>query len=90
VSGDEQGHANEARRKWLRTSQETTWPIPDTEDDDRSLAWVLTYGTPTREELLRAASVVSAYGYMVSASTRENRDLVCREIRAHLRAEAQS
>lgn len=74
----------ETRQKWLRTSQNTMWPIPDNENDDRPLGWVLTYGTPTRQELLRAASVIGAYGYMVAQSTRQDRDLVCREIRAAL------
>jgi hypothetical protein len=72
----------------LRLSDGTTWPRPDLESDaDAGLAWRLTYGEPTRADLLQAASVIRAYGYLLTETTRTRRDQVCRDVRATLREE---
>jgi hypothetical protein len=39
------------------------WPLPDTD-----LAWRLRYGNPTREDLLRSASILSAYYALIDHS----------------------
>lgn len=39
---------------------DTTWPYHIEKDED-SVQWRLRYGNPTREDLLFAASVMSAY-----------------------------
>lgn len=64
-------------------SDGSTWPLPDPD-----LGWTLTYGKPTREDLLRAASLISAYGYLITETTRDRRALVFREIRAKLDGQA--
>lgn len=75
--------------RWLKLSDGTTWPRPALEsDEERGLAWVLTHGTPTREDLLAAASVIHAYGYLVLETTYVRRDQVFRDIRDQLRKEA--
>lgn len=74
----------------LRLSDGTTWPRPDLEsDNDSGLAWRLTYGEPTRTDLIRAASVIRAYSYLVTETTRARRDQVCRDVRAALAEESQ-
>jgi hypothetical protein len=57
-------------------SDGSSWPEPRAD-----LEWTLRYGNPTREQLLSAAGVVSAYESLVYDSTRSKRDLVCREMR---------
>jgi hypothetical protein len=57
-----------------------TWPIHEEGEDD-SVQWRLRYGHPTREDILYAASVMSAYHSLVN-STRNKRDEVVRELRA--------
>jgi len=72
----------------IKISDGSSWPRPDIEADEGcGLAWRLTYTTPTRQELLAAASVISAYEHLVLGSNRAKRDLVCRDIRAALRDE---
>jgi hypothetical protein len=51
---------------------DTTWPVPP--DDD--LEWALRYGTPTRFQLLRAASVLSAYHALIANTDRRRREIV--------------
>lgn len=64
----------------------SSWPTPDLATGETfGLGWVLRYGEPTRTDLLKAAAIIDAYGYLVAESTREKRDLVCREVRAALR-----
>ena len=73
----------------IKISGGSSWPRPSLESDEElGLAWMLTYGTPSRDHLLEAAATIRAYDYLVGCSTRVKRDLVCREIRATLRAEA--
>ena len=44
----------------------TTWPNPN---DPREVEWRLRYGTPTREDLLLAASFIHAYRYLFLTTT---------------------
>jgi hypothetical protein len=65
-------------------SDGSSWPLPVVGDDD--LCWRLTYGTPTygapsREDLLRAVSIISAYNYLLLETTRDRRALIVRELR---------
>lgn len=53
-----------------------TWPMPFTE-----LEWTLRYGTPTRGQLLRAASILAAYDEIVRSPERKRRYVV-RNLRA--------
>ena len=46
---------------FLRTKEGTTFPNPN---DPRELAWILSYGTPTKEDLAVAASYMHAYAYL--------------------------
>ena len=66
---------------WTQLADGTVWPVPDAVDDDRQIGWTLTYGTPTREELLRAASIIRAYDFLVLETTSERRNQIVREIR---------
>jgi len=56
-----------------------TWPI-HIENDDDSVQWRLRYSSPSKEDLLFAASVMSAYAALVE-STRRKRDSVCNILR---------
>jgi hypothetical protein len=48
------------------------WPLPDDGDDDEpSVEWTLRYGEPSREDLLAAASILSAYRALVTTSSRQ-------------------
>ena len=72
-----------AMTKHVEVSDGSSWPRPALESDEEyGIGHKLRYGTPTESDLLVAASVIDAYGYLIMASTREKRDLVCREIRA--------
>lgn len=69
----------------VRLSDGTVWPRPALErDDENGIAWTLTYGTPTREDLIHAASVIHAYGHLMTSTTAERRAFVVREMRAAL------
>ena len=71
----------------ITVSDGSSWPRPSIEsDDDSGIAWKLTHAPDqlTRPDLLEAASIISAYGHLVVSSTRSERDLVCRDIRAAL------
>jgi hypothetical protein len=69
-------------------SDGSSWPRPALESDDEyGIGHLLRYGTPTRSDLLVAASVIDAYGYLIMESTREKRDLVCREMRTAAKEE---
>lgn len=56
------------------------WPTAG--DANAELEWVLRYGTPTKEQLLCAASVLAAYRQMVS-DTVEKRQKIVRILREH-------
>ena len=69
--------------KRVNVSDGSSWPRPALESDEEyGVGHKLRYGTPTRGDLLMASSIIDAYGYLVMVSTREKRDLVCREIRS--------
>lgn len=71
--------------KHIVLSDGSSWTLPAVESDDEyGVGHTLRYGTPSRSDLLVAASIIDAYGYLLVQSTREKRDLVCREIRAQL------
>ncbi len=73
-------------------SDGSSWPRPAMESDDRhSPAWRARYAEDTlsRSDLLTLASIADAYGYLIAESTREKRDLVCRDIRASLLGESE-
>lgn len=75
----------------LTLSDGSSWPRPPLESDDEYGVENRLRYTPisnlTAEDLMEAASIVSAYNYLVLGSTREKRDLVCREIREQLKGE---
>lgn len=54
------------------------WPKPDKGMDD--LDWKLRYGNPSREELLAAASIVSAYSSLISSKTQRECIRIKRQI----------
>lgn len=59
----------------------TTWPLPDLTDD--GIAWKLTYGvTLSSAETVRAASIIGAYGYLLTETTAKRRAQVVRDLRA--------
>ena len=71
----------------VQMSDGSSWPRPALESDERyGVGNILRYGTPTRSDLLVAAEVIDAYGYLIAETTCEKRDLVCHEMRAALRA----
>ena len=48
--------------------EDTTWPSPL---DPNETQWRLRYGQPSKEDLLFAASVMSAYGYLFEMTQRD-------------------
>lgn len=58
--------------------KEMTWPLPD-----QDLNWVLRYGNPTREQLLHAASILSAYYHAVTIYTQKKRNYVFGELKKY-------
>ena len=50
-----------------------TWPNPD---DPKGVQWRLRYGTPSREDLLVAASTMHAYAHLISLTQRERNNRV--------------
>ncbi|MBD8056663.1 hypothetical protein ICV35_23725 [Rhodococcus ruber] len=75
----------------LIISDDSVWPLPDMETfDGDSIEWKLRHAPEsiTREDQLRAASIISAYGFLVLESGSFKRDLVCREIRTAMRERA--
>lgn len=57
----------ERRASSSLTFEDMTWPNPD---DPAAVAWYLRYGTPTREHLLWAASVIGAYRQLIEVDQR--------------------
>jgi hypothetical protein len=66
-------------------SDGSTWPRPALESDNEyGLADILSWkplADVTQSQLLEAAEIIDAYGYLVMESSRAKRDLVCREMR---------
>lgn len=52
------------------------WPL----DTDHSLVWELRNGSPTREQILSAASILSAYDALIRKTVRQ-RDYIVRNIK---------
>lgn len=68
------------RSLWLNMG-ETAWPAPGERMDEVEHA--LRYGTPTRKDLLAAASILSAYRALVT-TPRRLRERVVRTLRSVL------
>lgn len=68
-------------RRWVQF-EGTTWPMPEHDEDD-SLEWKLRYGTPTKQDLLVAASYLNAYGCLVRATDKKRAEVV-RNLKAAL------
>ena len=66
------------RPRWHAMPDGGTWPVPD--DGLAELEWRLRYGTPTRSDLLTAASVMAAYRQLIEA-TEAQRNRVVRALR---------
>lgn len=66
----------EPHNSWVRFDG-MTWPNPL---DPNEVESVLRYGTPTREQILTAASFMAAYRALVY-ETQEKRNQKCRKIR---------
>jgi len=67
--------------KWIQFDG-MSWPLPD-----RDLVWVIAHGKPTKENLLQAASILSAYWQMIFDPVKKRQNVI-RKIRAHLNQEA--
>lgn len=57
------------------TIDDTAWPLPN-----NNLEWTLRYGTPTKTDLLLAASILAAYSQIVLYDTQKQRNMVCSKI----------
>ena len=66
---------------------EMNWPLPGTHKDP-SLEWTLRYGTPSRSDLLVAASIIGAYEELIDCPETKRRYVV-RELRKAIRASAE-
>jgi hypothetical protein len=62
------------------TPDACVWPDPS---DPKEIEWALRHGTPTREQLITAASFVSTYKQMCFQPQRTTLRRI-RQIRAHL------
>lgn len=58
---------------YLRLPEKSTWPNPN---DPREVQWRLRYGTPSREDLLFAASTMAAYSYLLGIPQRRRCSVV--------------
>lgn len=65
---------------YLRLDDGTVWPNPT---DPNEVQWRLRYGTPTKSDLLVAASMMSAYREL-AGQTHKRRSTVVRLLRAAL------
>ena len=75
----------------VKVSDGSSWPRPYVEnEEDVGIEWKLRYAPRllTRSDFLEIASIISAYGHLVTTSTQANRNLVCRDIRAALKEES--
>ena len=74
----------------IPVSDGSSWPRPYVKnEEDVGIEWKLRYAPRllTRSDFLEIAAIMSAYDRLVASSTRSERDLVCRDIRAALRQE---
>lgn len=58
----------------------TTWHLPRSDDD---LIWRCTWAPEgiTKNDLIRVASIMSSYQYMVECMTQKERNSVCTELK---------
>lgn len=68
------------RSLWLNFG-EMAWPAPGERMDE--IEHALRYGTPSRKDVLAAASIIAAYRELVNAP-RKKRDHVVRKLRSAL------
>lgn len=61
----------------------TCWPLPSGGEHNANTAWALVHGTPTREQLLHAASILDAFSTLLQKPQRE-RNAVCSALRKAL------
>jgi hypothetical protein len=52
-----------------------SWPL-HIENDDDSVEWRLRYGQPTKQDLLVAASIMSAYRTLVTCTQKKRMEVV--------------
>lgn len=72
----------------IRVGDGSTWPRPSlARDPEYGVGHKLRYGSPSKSDLLEAASVIDAYGFLLLHTTARQRDRIVREIRAALEAE---
>jgi hypothetical protein len=50
---------------------DTVWPLVEKDDEKGGLEWRLRYGNPSREDMLKAASIVSAYDNLINFFTQK-------------------
>lgn len=55
------------------------WPQPG--EELSAIEWRLRYAQPSKEDLLMAASVISAYSGLVIRKTQKQRNYVCKKLR---------
>ncbi|AMS02666.1 hypothetical protein BJD55_gp100 [Gordonia phage Yvonnetastic] len=74
----------------IKLSNGSIWPRPALESDEEygvgNRLRYLPQDKLTREDLLLAAAICDAYGYMIVSMTQRARNAACSEIRAKLRA----
>jgi hypothetical protein len=70
----------------FKVSDGSSWPLPQYSLELDALGWRLVHrpDSITDADKRALASVLDAYEYLLVHSTREKRDLVCREARAAL------
>jgi len=56
--------------------------FPQPGEDLSQIDWVLRYGTPTKNQLLVAASVISAYSGLILRKTQRQRNSICKKLKA--------
>lgn len=67
----------------ITISDGSSWPRPALEDDaEYGVSHRIRYGKPTRADLLNAAAIADAYGYLTMEATPDKRELVVRDLRA--------
>ncbi|NKY60405.1 hypothetical protein [Nocardia flavorosea] len=69
-------------KQWRRLSDGSTWPVMEHDPDLDAVEWRLRYASDhlTREDLLYAASVMSAYRHLVYEASQKRVALVRREL----------
>jgi hypothetical protein len=68
--------------KWLRFDG-MTFPFDDEDESDESVEWRLRYSTPSKKDLMAAASIMSAYNALIF-KTQKERNHACEQIKKQL------